>query len=190
MDNVLTNEEISLLYKNVKETKKEQTQVENKLGFKAYFTNFDKIIIDKIQKVVQDNFGEHWQIKNVMFAQYSNEWGYKPRLHPHFDDAFNDHKLTFDLRLNGNVDWNIVVEDRPFLLKYNQALMFSGTDQIHWREKINFSNDSFLDLIFCHFSMKDSENWVIDSDWKLKMKEKELMWQNKLDYFPKIETVN
>ena len=80
------------------------------------WNRFDKFL-NKIEKIVQDNFGQHWKIKDVLFAKYSNQWGWEPQLAPHFDDVFKDHKLTFDLRLNGNIDWNIVVEDKPFLLK-------------------------------------------------------------------------
>ena len=182
-DNVLTDEEIVLLYKNIEETHEEQTKIAPRLGFKAFYSNFDPRILKKIEQTVQDRFGKHWVIKDVMFARYKNEWGYKPKLAPHFDDAFADHKLTFDLQMNGNVDWNIVVEDKTFLLKYNQALTFSGTGQIHWREKIDFSNDTFLDMLFCHFSMIDPENWKITEDWQSNMKDKEKMWQEKLEHF-------
>jgi hypothetical protein len=189
IDNILTEQEIELIYKDIELLDDKNTFISKIQGFKAYYPNFNPLILNKIEKIVQNNFGNHWKIKAVMFARYSNEWGWKPQLSPHFDTAFQEHKLTFDVQLKGNIPWNIFVENKSFLLKNNQALMFSGTDQIHWREKITLKNNEFLDLLFCHFDMEDSENWKITEEWKNKMHKKQKIWENKLKHFMKGEKI-
>jgi hypothetical protein len=45
-----------------------------------------------------------------------------------------------------------VAPDKKFTLKNNQALTFSGTHQIHWREPQNFEDDQYVEMLFCHLS--------------------------------------
>ncbi len=40
--------------------------------------------------------------------------------------------------------------NKSFTLEDNQALIFAGTQQIHWRENIQISEDAEIDMIFCH----------------------------------------
>ena len=78
-----------------------------------------------------------------------------PKLFPHFD-GFPEPRLTFDYQIGSNTSWPLVVEDREYVLKDNQALTFSGTHQIHWRVHKDFSETDYLDMIFFHLKQKNA----------------------------------
>jgi hypothetical protein len=101
-------------------------------------------------------------IEEYQFARYANtnnEDGTigRPLLFPHRDEAFKQPRFTFDYQIFGNTDWAIVVEDNPFVLKSNEALTFSGTHQIHWRELKKFEEGEYIDMVFFHLRQENSE---------------------------------
>jgi hypothetical protein len=78
-------------------------------------------------------------------------------------------------------DWPIVVEKEKYILQDNQALIFSGTHEVHWRDKKTFAKGEYLDMIFAHLHDPESENikdshktnMKIKSNYYLKMWEME-----------------
>jgi hypothetical protein len=58
--------------------------------------------------------------------------------------------VTFDIQLRTSEPWALVVEEDVYNLQDNQALVFSGTQQIHWREDKQIADDAEIDMIFCH----------------------------------------
>jgi len=66
-------------------------------------------------------------------------------------------RITFDLQLKASEPWAVVVENEKFYLNDNEALIFAGTQQIHWRENKKISPDAEIDMIFCHLEyVKDT----------------------------------
>ena len=80
-----------------------------------------------------------------------------PFLSPHYDETFKEPRFTFDYQMRSNTSWPLVVEEKQFALEDNQALTFSGTHQIHWRTKKEFSSEDFVDMIFFHLKKIKSE---------------------------------
>jgi hypothetical protein len=70
-----------------------------------------------------------------------------------------------------------MIEGKAFTLNNNEALIFSGTDQIHWREDVKFDDEDIIDMIFCHFTLVDDPRGKIDSEWIKSMQEKEDYWK-------------
>jgi hypothetical protein len=66
---------------------------------------------------------------------------------PHRDQA--NCQWTLDLCIKQDRPWNLFVEDAVFVMQENEGLVYSGTDQIHWREKIHPKGHCFL--VFFHF---------------------------------------
>lgn len=174
IDNIFSQEQINYIYDVVKSTPSDKGQIQTRLGHRAWFANFDDSLRLHLQKIVQDKFGSDWYLNEFQFARYSNEFGYQPKLYPHYDDAFKCHKLTLDVQIEANVDWPIVVEGKSFTLKNNQGLIFSGTDQIHWREDRELKDGEFLNMFFCHLQ-NDVE---ISDEWKQDMQIKEKHWND------------
>jgi hypothetical protein len=101
------------------------------------------------------------QIRFVSFVRYSNQFGF-PQLGPHLDPVSKEH-FFFDVQLDGNVDWPIVVaEEDPeapdkkgnvvgYSLKNNDSLCIEITRQAHWRTPVKFKDGDFIDMIFISF---------------------------------------
>lgn len=156
--NIFTQQDIKDIYEVVEKTKEDQTFVIKQYRQKAYFTNLPQHVINKITNFVQNIYSEKIKLTEISFATYRKTEARDPILSPHFDTTFNEPRLTFDIQLNSNIDWPIVVEGQSFTLKNNQALTFSGTHQVHWREYREFKDEDFIDMIFCHFSLEENNN--------------------------------
>jgi hypothetical protein len=152
IDNIFTDEEISIIYDHVNNTPEEKRYLQDCFGHTAYFSWLPESIIKKIEKVVAENFDMPLVLRELSFARYDTADGKKPALYPHFDETFQEQRVTVDIQVKSTMPWAIVVEDSPYVLKDNQALVFGGTHQIHWREKVEFSDADYVDMIFCHFS--------------------------------------
>jgi hypothetical protein len=117
-------------------------------------------IIDKVtNKAKEISSNDNLVLTEYCHARYNNvtsncgRFHYKPSLFPHYDETFKEPRFTFDYQIAGNIDWPLVVEpDQKFVLKNNQAVTFSGTHQIHWREPKYFEDNQFIEMIFFHFS--------------------------------------
>ena len=82
------------------------------------------------------------------------------------------------MQLKSNIDWPILVEGQSFTLKNNEALTFSGTHQVHWREYRKFKEEDFIDMLFCHFTIKDNPK-KITMDEKITIESQSIYWMNK-----------
>ena len=108
-------------------------------------------LVDVITSKAIGAFGHPLKVESISFARYKLQYGF-PNLPPHVDDNFEYPRLTFDIQLNGSKIWKIFVEDNCFDLYKNEALVFSGTHQVHWREKIEFNDTDCVDMLICQFS--------------------------------------
>jgi hypothetical protein len=115
--------------------------------------HMSKSVKDRILEICQELSGEPvLELVAYQFAKYTNNDVKLPNLTPHYDD-FENARFTFDVQLRSNTDWSLFVEGKEFLLKDNQALTFSGTHQIHWREDKLFKDGEFVDMLFCHLNI-------------------------------------
>jgi hypothetical protein len=179
--NILTQEQIDHIYSQVDSAPKEKTTIQTRLGHQAYFVGFDESLRVHFEKIIQKHYGEEWILTDFQFARYSTKFGYKPKLYPHFDDAFEVHKLTLDVQINSTLDWPIVVEGKEFLLKNNEGVVFSGTDQIHWRAPADLSDTDVVDMMFCHAERKDGPNKFVTKEHQEKMFILQEEWAKKID---------
>lgn len=179
VDNVFTQEEISLIYKSLQNNNggdfvKVHCQANT-------FIQLPETIITKVtdraRKVSENN---NLVLQEYCHARYNNvtsncgKFHYRPSLFPHYDETFKQPRFTFDYQLAGNIEWPLVIEpDKSFALKNNQAVTFSGTHQIHWRQPQIFADNDFIEMVFFHFSdptqgtKEDSVNKVMDQKARL-----------------------
>lgn len=114
------------------------------------------------------------------FGKYSTDWGLKNKLSPHADypkigrpivkrhlddlgikSHEDDHRpqtIILDIQLKHDVDWPIFVEYEKFQLSDNQGLVFSGTQQIHWRNYMPVG--THVDMLFVHFVWADDRRQI------------------------------
>lgn len=166
--NIFTEEELTFLYSEINNIIKEDYVVQEVLGrlysilyWKEYKEEnngsinlkINKKIFNKIIDIAEKKLNKQLELESISFTRYSKQYG-SPNLHPHVDTKFKTPRLTFDIQLDSNLDWAIVVEGESSILKNNEALIFSGTNEVHWREKKVFNDDEYLDMLLCQFSEK------------------------------------
>jgi uncharacterized protein (UPF0147 family) len=175
VENVLTEEELSLVYSKVNQSSSKYVM---KL-FAQTVSDFDlpEVVRKKIIAYSEKISGENnLEIAEYQFARYKkvldddSKQPLLPKLIPHWDAAFEEPRFTFDYQIGGNTTWPIVVEEKEFTLKNNSALTFSGTHQIHWRTPKSFDDNEYLDMVFFHLRKIKAEK--IPNNLKTVMKKK------------------
>jgi hypothetical protein len=155
VDNVLLAEHIDEIYRVINNTSDSNTRVQPWAGHKVWDVKFSKEIEKRITSIAQAEIGDHVELDfDYSFARYSPKFGYKCKLFPHYDTR-DSQRVTFDIQLRASEPWSVVVENIPYPLKDNQALMFAGTQQIHWRENKDIDAEAEIDMIFCHLTYKE-----------------------------------
>lgn len=120
----------------------------------------DEDFANKLNNKVSTLIGEPMILKEYSFARYSPAFGYKPKLFPHYDTHFADgQRITVDIQMNKNVDWGVVIEGKSFNFDVKDALIFSGTQQVHWRENKDLLEGQSVDMIFAHFTYQNKKPW-------------------------------
>lgn len=159
--NVLSEDQIKFLYNIIDNAHDDEKQIMPWLGQTTFFLNFSDDLEKTILNIINNFVGEEMQITEMSLARYHTDSGFTPKLFPHYDH-FEESRVTFDVQLKSNIDWPIVVENKKYLLKNNEALIFSGTDQIHWRSPKTLSKNDFVDMLFVHLSRKNNNNKITD----------------------------
>jgi hypothetical protein len=136
------------------------------------YIKLDDSIVEKVTNKAREISGnDNLVLTEYCHARYANvtsncgKYHYRPALFPHHDETFKEPRFTFDYQLSGNTDWAIIVEpDQEFVLENNQAVTFSGTHQIHWRQPKEFSDDQYIEMLFFHFT--DPNITTVDNETK------------------------
>lgn len=160
VDNVFTEEQLDHIYSMVRKTPYEHLKVAPWGGQCSWqSTNFDNTIVDRINEIGLELMGETAKLqRDYSFVRYSEEFGYKPKLFPH-QDKREKPRFLLDIQLRADEPWGIVVEETTYYLKNNQGILFSGTNQQHWREKKELSPHSRVDMLFCNFEFTDGRDF-------------------------------
>ena len=104
-------------------------------------------IIEKLKKVMKDNYGSCEYISTV-YAEYSPSTG-NPKLNGHFDQK-NDTTLL-DYQLHSNTVWPITIDSINYELTDNQGVILRPLNQYHGRPQKNFKSDEFVHMLFFFF---------------------------------------
>jgi hypothetical protein len=148
---VLSEEQIAYIYKYIGEHKEDE---EKWAGRKSWM--IDRIdgpgidISDRIENIVKDALKVEVQLNEYPFLlRYSPKFGSLSKLFPH-SDYRDSQRITIDIQLNYNEDWAVVIEGKNYNLKYNEALLFLGTQQLHWRENKVLKDDTEIDMLIAN----------------------------------------
>jgi hypothetical protein len=170
VSDVLLPEHIVEIYETIANLPEEKTRIQPWAGHKIWDTSFSKSLEDRISSVAQSVLGNNVRLNyDYSFARYSKKFGYECKLFPHYDTR-ESQRMTFDIQLRASEPWAIIVENKKFLLQDNQALIFAGTQQIHWRENIQILEDAEIDMLFCHLEYTDSK--PLDKDQESILRER------------------
>jgi hypothetical protein len=101
------------------------------------------------------------------FPRYTLESGSNPQLKPHYDRGLEYASLTLSIQLKTTLDWPVCVGKDCFNIKENQAIMFSGSHQLHWRPDIEFKEDDYHDIIVCQIHNAEAPLRITDKHREL-----------------------
>jgi len=87
------------------------------------------------------------------YCIYSVYKGHKARLFKHIDD--NACTYTIDLAVHYEDLWPIFVEGKELIAEENEAIIYYGEDQYHWRPRFPNPKTNQVGMIFYHFVDKD-----------------------------------
>jgi hypothetical protein len=140
-------------------------EIVNNNGFIVFFDNFEQDVLKAIKDRLGEIIGVPVHKPGVLFARYTKDSGFRPRLRPHADRAVKKPSVTATIELDTTLDWDIYVNDDGFNLKKNEILIFSGSRDIHWRPDAEFSDDDYFDVIILQTSMDIQDDTVLDDEY-------------------------
>ena len=172
VDNVLSDKEIEYVYQFIDNNKEIEEDWAGRKSWMVDDSSLRSSISKKIENVVSLAVGEQLQLNEYpFFLRYSPQYGFISKLFPH-SDYRDSQRVTVDLQLNYDEEWAIIIEGNSFNLKFNQALIFLGTQQMHWRENKTLKDKSVIDMLISnlHFvndkpldenqiKMTEEKNW-------------------------------
>lgn len=187
-DNFLSKEELSYIQKQFNNISKESIKVKKWGGQGVIGGNEElfvpKSIIDRVEYFASKAYGEELEVMEVGPVRYSPDYGWEVKLAPHYDTK-SIQIFVFDLQIMSTEKWNIVIEGKSYELSDGQAIMFSGTNQIHWRESIKFKDNSEICLIFFPLKHKKERKFTEEHNLIMSERQKVLVEETNIKHIPK-----
>lgn len=93
------------------------------------------------------------KLAHYSYIDYNLKYGdgrFEPALPPHIDS--NENLVTFNYQLDGNIDWQIYIDNKPYDLKTGDAIIFTAVNQVHWRPKREWKEGDFLEIVTFDYS--------------------------------------
>ena len=102
---------------------------------------------EDIKEVVLSYFSEGYYLEHVGYSEYNNN-NINPNLPKHKDPNYPAGSLTFDYKLDSNIDWPVCIEDECYSLESNEAIIFSPVEQWHYRPELIFKDKDYVRILF------------------------------------------
>ena len=96
----------------------------------------------------------------AMWVRYSPKYGTRT-LPPHIDR--NACTYTIDYQLRSSVSWPLHINSEKVVLEDNQAAIYYGEDELHWRNEFPTRNhNDYVEMIFFHYVEPDHWSRHVD----------------------------
>lgn len=147
--NIFSEEELDYVRKQFETHADNEIDVQAPFGLGTLRINLlnQEQLIAKIERLASDAVGEELEVLEFSGTRYSTKFGWYPKLGPHADNRPVE-MFVFDYHVQSDEDWGLFVEGKKFNFYDNDAIIFSGTGQIHWREQMQLKENSNVDLLF------------------------------------------
>lgn len=136
---------------------------EGQIGYFSYVRGFKEEIYNRIVEIAQNATGIKIHEPRVHFARYTPKTGYPPTLLPHNDMGVKNPCITLSIQLDSSFDWELCAYNKCATLSKNQAMVFSGSHQIHWRPVKEFGPEDYFDIMVCQLHINTDglteEHW-------------------------------
>lgn len=111
----------------------------------------NELAVNKIAPMAKDLFRDRsLKMTYSLYCKYDSP---QSRLPKHRDD--NACTYTIDYCVSARTSWPLWVEDKEYVLGPNEALVFLGEDQTHWREEFPDAGRNVVEMLFFHFAPQD-----------------------------------
>lgn len=153
--NVFSDEDFSRLSTTLFDHEKRDSDYDKLFG--RY--SFQHPIIDEFLKKLVPLAKEIFGSENIVpsYAMYAHYAGENANLYKHKDD--NACTYTIDICLYQSEPWDLWVDGVSYTTNENEAVVFYGNDQLHWREKFPNPDNGYCGVIFFHFVEHD--HWFV-----------------------------
>lgn len=109
-------------------------------------------------ELTMDKYVKHLYSEEIKLCHYSyidydlrhGEGRFAPSLPPHIDNT--ETLVTFNYMLDGNIDWDIYIDGKPYSLKVGDAILFSAINQVHFRPKRTWKPGEFVKILTFDYS--------------------------------------
>lgn len=112
-----------------------------------------------IDALIKPMHKQEVRLAHYNYLDYNLKYGnnqFVPALQPHLDAS--NALLTFNYMLDGNIDWEVCVDDTCYKLRPGDAIVFSAVNQVHWRPKRKWKEGEFVEIMTLNYSPTD--DWV------------------------------
>jgi hypothetical protein len=153
--NIFSDEEINKILINSLNSR--DIVFKEKMGQRLYRLDLPEEIKQKVTDIAKIHSGVNSLVLTewcycVYMPHFSEEGKINPKLIPHVDQNMGGKRITLDVQVCSNTSWPINVLDTEYILEDNDALLFSGTDQMHGRPEKIFQHKEYVGMLFLHFS--------------------------------------
>lgn len=133
-----------------------KTSEDRKVFFRKQAYNPDpfKTLHILMQERVAHYFPEAVKPSYVFLSMYDDEKSICP-VHTDREQC----KYTIDVCIDQKEPWPLIIDGKSYLLMPGDAVIYSGTDHPHYRDRIAAGN--FCDLVFFHFVPVAFEGWTM-----------------------------
>lgn len=192
IENLFTEEQYTNLYSQIEKysSRPEYVRVVDELGYTSTSLFLNNDITNVLWKKIGTELGISIERISTHYARYSLQSGHKPLLMPHYDRALTKAMFSLAIVLDSTFDWDIYVEGEKFIPRKNDAVLFSGSHQVHWRPDVEFKEDDYYDIMVCQFEEDTEENLTLTKKHKEIMDERNGQWCLQWEKLYDIETYN
>jgi hypothetical protein len=160
LKNLLSPEDFQVLQDHVKSIDKSTTRFYD--GYNRYeWTDTPelKAVHEKLLPIARQYFESETLLPSFNFAS----WYFGDASLEHHTDI-NACTYSIDLAVYATQDWDLYVEGTPYTLKENDALLYYGENQEHWREPlVNPDNNVVCNVFFFYV---EPDHWFHTVDKK------------------------
>jgi hypothetical protein len=187
IDDFFTEEEIESIYKTrfeIAPGRKNGTWgdfvfADPSCGYITSVYKFEDNIRRKIVNEIAKRVPVYVKEEGNHMPRYTLDSGSKPSLRPHHDAGMKTASFTLSIQLKATMPWDLYVEGERFDLKFNQAVLFSGSHQIHWRPDIEFDKSDYYDIMVCQVVEDTHYSLLLDNEHKAIMEGKANFYNKK-----------
>jgi hypothetical protein len=153
--NVFSKEEHNSLKEFLKNYPKENMDYASSMGRHLLTHSFINEYAEKLIPLARELFESEGLLSS--YSLFSHYEGTDASLYRHIDD--NACTYTIDLCVYQNEPWALGVqhngEDKEYILQENEAVVYYGNDQEHWRPNFPNPESQHVAMIFFHFVEPD-----------------------------------